>query len=983
MRLSLLPCLVLFHLATQAQEPTAANWIWSAGEPAKNQTLYFSRHIPVGEGLVSAWATGSADDVFRFMVNGSSAFNGNGHDKPVMANLAPLLKVGTNWLGIMARNYDGDAGVQVALDLVYRDGTSQRVVTDAAWICAATRPAGPPDPAAPGPEWSPVRVICPVGQGRWGRIPETNRPGEATPVEKIKLPPGFVVERLYSVPGDEQGSWVSMTLDANGRFLVGDQGGKVYRFRAPAGSKVLEPSDVQPIPFPAAGFAQGLLFAFNSLYMVGQVNREPGVYRFRDTNNDDQPDQVDKILALPEVGHEHGAHNLVLGPDGKRIFLVGGNLCPLPEPLAGSRVTSSWAEDQVLPRAPSTNQLFADVRAPGGWIVSFDRTGRDVVLEAAGLRNAYDLVFNRAGDLFTFDSDMEWDIGMPWYRPTRLLHVLPGADFGWRHGSGPWPDDVEDSFGAVIDVGRGSPTGLALEEKSDFPHEYRGALFLADWTFGRIFCARLTTQGASYSATLEPFLSGRPLAITRLLFHPDDGALYFITGGRRTQSGLYRVRWSGAEPGAARLQPFQNPVPLDHLLRRKLEELITLPDPRQLDLLWSNLTHTDRAIRHAARTALEKLPWEVWSDRALTEENPAAAGPALLALSRVREAKPAFDTALRDALLAHSPAKQGDRVKRVLLRARQIASARHPHPAGYAKGWEGFLPSPDPAVQRMVRELRVAAGDPSVVPELVARLGQGGRQPDLMQAGFWLRTLSEGWTPDLRAAYFQWITRAQAAVAAGEWVGGDHARHFLGIIKDEALAVVPQPDRAPLRALLAEPAPAPPPVPSRAFVRAWTVADLLEGAADVGRRRHFDVGRQVYQEARCGACHLLNGSGGAVGPDLTLVANKYGYRDLLREVLQPSAVVAEPYALTLVRKRDGTTVSGLAAAGREGETVLVPDPLKPGTRVAVPAAEIESVTRSTVSAMPLGLLNRFTREEILDLLAYLNAAGNPEDPAFE
>jgi putative heme-binding domain-containing protein len=973
---------LLAALALRADDPAPPHWIWAPGEPARNQTVYFSRFVEVGPQLTSAWLTGSADDVFRLLVNGQSAGNGSGADKPVMLNLTAALPPGRNWLGVMARNYEADAGLQLALDLTYADGRVERVVTDASWWSAESRPAGPPDPVNPGPDWRPVRVIAKLGEGRWGRLPIANKPGEATPPERIRVPPGFAVERLYSVPGEEQGSWVAMCLDGNGRLLVGDQHGKVYRFRPPLPERTLKPDDIKPLPFPAAGFAQGLLYAFNSLYMVGQVNREPGVFRFRDTNNDDQFDAVDKVLALGEVGHEHGAHNLALAPDGRRLYLVGGNLCPLPEPRLASRVPEVWAEDQLLPRLPSVNNLFADIRAPGGWVASFDRTGRDLVLEAVGLRNAYGLAFNVAGDLFTFDSDMEWDIGMPWYRPTRLLHVVPGADFGWRHGSGAWPDDVEDSFGSVADLGRGSPTGLAFADKCDFPHAYRGGLFLADWTYGRIFHAQLRPQGGSYTARFEVFLQGAPLPVTQLLFHPDDGAMYFITGGRRTQSGLYRVRWVGANPGPAPIQTVLIAPPPEQAIRRGLEDAAAAPALNQLPRLWSQLGHADRAVRHAARVALEHLPWGDWEEKALREANPQLAAPALLALARVRPPRPEFTERLRAALLAWPPQGTPERSRRAALRARQIAAIRHPHPAGYAEGWEAFRETRDPAAQRMLLELRAAAADPTLAAEGVERLGLGGRQPEQIRLGALLRGLERGWTPELRLAYFTWIARAFAAVSEGDWIGGDHARHFLGLIKDEALAGVPSPDRPPLRALLATPPPAPPP-PPRPFVKAWTPPDLYEGEAEVSQRRHFNVGRQVYREARCAECHLLNGAGGASGPDLTGVSGKLGFRDLLRELLQPSAVVPESFALSTLTRRDGSAVTGQVVTRSETAWVLRPDPLKPEETVTVAAEEVAKVERSPLSAMPMGLLNGFTRAEILDLMAYLNAGGNPDDPAFE
>ena len=63
-------------------------------------------------------------------------------------------------------------------------------------------------------------------------------------------------------------------------------------------------------------------------------------------------------------------------------------------------------------------------------IATVDHEGKDWQIFAGGFRNSYDLAFDRQGACFTFDSDMEWDIGLPWYRPVRLYHVVPDGEYG-------------------------------------------------------------------------------------------------------------------------------------------------------------------------------------------------------------------------------------------------------------------------------------------------------------------------------------------------------------------------------------------------------------------------------------------------------------------------------------------------------------------------------------------------------------------------
>lgn len=170
---------------------------------------------------------------------------------------------------------------------------------------------------------------------------------------------------------------------------------------------------------------------------------------------------------------------------------------------------------------------------------------------ASGFRNSVDIALNREGELFTYDSDLEFDIGVPWYRPTRVNHVTSGAEFGWRASSAKWQEYFADSLGAVINVGPGSPTGISFGHHSDFPAEYQDKLFICDWTFGTIYTVELEESGSSYTGTKKEFLHGSPLNIAAMRFGP-DGAMYFVTGGRTTASKLYRIKYTGEKSRAPR-----------------------------------------------------------------------------------------------------------------------------------------------------------------------------------------------------------------------------------------------------------------------------------------------------------------------------------------------------------------------------------------------------------------------------------------------
>ena len=179
--------------------------------------------------------------------------------------------------------------------------------------------------------------------------------------------------------------------------------------------------------------------------------------------------------------------------------------------------------------------------APGGWVTRLDPETKEQELICIGFRNEYDIALNKFGDLFTYDADMEWDMGMPWYRPTRICQVVSGADYGWRSGTGKWPAYYEDSMPPVVDIGPGSPTGVVSGAGARFPKKYQDAIYALDWTFGTIYAVHLQEKGAGYIGKTEPFAHGAPLPVTDATVGK-DGHLYFLIGGRGTQSALFRIR---------------------------------------------------------------------------------------------------------------------------------------------------------------------------------------------------------------------------------------------------------------------------------------------------------------------------------------------------------------------------------------------------------------------------------------------------------
>ena len=168
---------------------------------------------------------------------------------------------------------------------------------------------------------------------------------------------------------------------------------------------------------------------------------------------------------------------------------------------------------------------------------------------------------------------------------------------------------------------------------------------------------------------------------------------------------------------------------------------------------------------------------------------------------------------------------------------------------------------------------------------------------------------------------------------------------------------------------------------TRKLVQDWTTADLQPILPEVTRGRNFAKGKELFIEAQCAACHRYGDLGGMVGPDLTAVATRFKRQDILESSTEPSKVLSEQYMNTAIETKGGQVVVGRIAEETPEKIVIRPKPLEPET-VTVLKSEIESRSLSKTSPMPAGLLNMFNKDEILDLLAYLESLGDPNHPNF-
>jgi putative heme-binding domain-containing protein len=160
------------------------------------------------------------------------------------------------------------------------------------------------------------------------------------------------------------------------------------------------------------------------------------------------------------------------------------------------------------------------------------------------------------------------------------------------------------------------------------------------------------------------------------------------------------------------------------------------------------------------------------------------------------------------------------------------------------------------------------------------------------------------------------------------------------------------------------------------------MADLAADLDRAGRGRNFENGREAFTAAQCFQCHRFGNEGGAVGPDITAVASRFSRADLLSSLLEPSKVVSEQYQNLTVVKKDGDDVTGRLVEETDTRLVLVPNQLT-GEKVEVKKSDVASRAPSKLSPMPEGLVNILTRDDLLDLLAYIESAGKREHAAFK
>ena len=779
------------------------------------------------------------------------------------------------------------------------------------------------------------------------------------PAHGVRLAAGF---RITQFAGEQLANDIwAMTFRSDGALLVS----------GPGYIKMLRDTDGDGVADEASLFAKhtgamGLCYDRTGTQLL--VMGGGWLARFADADLDGVADgRAENIL--PFAAGEHGGHAIRQGPDGWWYVIAGND--------AGVD-----ARHVTLPDSPIT-------KVEAGALVRLSPDLKTSEVIAHGFRNPYDFDFNEAGDIFTYDSDTERDYFLPWYSGCRIYRVEPGRHHGWRlrgyQRSFRRPDYAPDIVPCLVDLGRGSPTGVVCYKATQFSERYRGGVFACDWTFGRIHFIALSSRGPSYEAASETFLEPigtHGFAPTDCAVAP-DGSLFVTIGGRKTRGSVYRIQWAGGDdvPSTAQVGDVparEAPAPLQ-------ETPATEWDASRASRASAAITASRGAA--SALRALRQLQLALGDWR--------IANPSADAFAPYEAAVPCTDAAIRAGLAdAVRPHLESTDSRVTAEAARLLAMLEDDSPAASEAVLrfitETSSPTSDFHYLAVAAKLRCILPEEAVsriaraVLDLDRKLAGGDRRPKQM----WPIRLTE-----LVAAFVKRdATLAEKLIAAPGFatparlplvpvLGVQHeqtaARLFLAAASADRnfewspglanlLRKLPAAEVDPLIREREPRLPSPEPVQAQDVARWEQTLELVPWERGDARR-----GEKIFRERACGSCH----SGATpFGPDLAGAATRMSPPDLIRSIVFPSRDVAEAYRATHFTLRDGSSRVGTVAFHSADGVIIQTGP---SVTERLPEADIASRAPSLVSLMPAGLLEGLTPEQIADLRAYLAALPPP------
>jgi putative membrane-bound dehydrogenase-like protein len=737
----------------------------------------------------------------------------------------------------------------------------------------------------------------------------------------------------------------------------------------------------------AEGFRYGMGLGFSKagdLYFATRWE----VYRWH--GKPELQQRRDSIVKLDTKGNypHNGLSGFAFDADGNIYFGMGENL-GAPYTLTGSDGT-----------------MIRDTE--GGKVFRCRPDGSGLVRIATGFWNPFHQCVDAYGRLFIVDNDPD---SRP---PCRLVHVVPGGDYGFKFRNGrkglhpftAWNGELPGTLPMVCDTGE-APCAIVPYEHDAFPGEYKGTLLGTSWGDHLIQRFALQAKGASFTSKPETIVKGgenfRPVGMALA----PDGSLFFSDWVDRSyelhgKGRLWRLR--AKSPGSA-ANLSRAPKDTPELVR--MNEVLGTTSKEKLPALLPLLADPDPFLSCAAIETLGKIGGAPFLLEHIADKNPKIRLGVLLALRRTSDTSAAAkflddaDVAVRRAAiqwagedrlgdLAAPMEKTASRVPvtkeifEAYLASTDLLAGRNPSQVDQV-GSElliarVFDDAAEPAPLRALAMRMLRPDHPSVSTGKLEKLLEG----DPLLRGEVIRALMN--RPDEASQAILRRVSGDAALRADTVAGLSHSaasseetRKILLAQLDGPLSVdamrsltgaVDRPEvkealerkGGELAAILAgRPAGLPP------ALDGWKKVGAGKGDVAAGERLFYHP-----KGPQCFVCHRVNGRGGVVGPDLSTIGNVLDRDRLVESIIDPSREMAPMFVPWKIRTRSGSIVDGRIFdedPSPTGEIILIN---AQGMKTKVKNVDIEERQASKVSIMPDKLADRLTRDDFRNLIEFLS-----------
>ncbi|HZK82950.1 MAG TPA: PVC-type heme-binding CxxCH protein [Humisphaera sp.] len=791
---------------------------------------------------------------------------------------------------------------------------------------------------------------------------------------------------------------IGATVDARGRLFVVESNThfRQKNYKGPESDRILifqdskeaGKTDQVTIFFEGMKYLMNIAADKDGSVVVSSRNE---IFRLADDGHGAAGPKVSIAHLETKSDYPHnGLHGLTLDAAGNIYFSIGENL--------GGRWTLVGADGKKLSDDTGSGAIFKT-----------DSKGNGLTRVARGFWNPFGLGISPLGTLWAVDNDPD---GRP---PCRLIDVLPGADYGYefrygRTGMHPlqaWDAELPGTLGMVAGVGE-APCAVQWN---------RGKFFVSSWRDHQVQAYTLVPHGASYTATMQPLLHGgenfRPVG---LAFAP-DGTLYVTDWA----SASYSVNGKGRIWKVT----FGSPAPKQPVLKLSpaLERAAHLRQSDSIPELTEALDDIDPATAQAAQYGLsrlagsEKIDWNslktprqhigllaslLWRGASAEAYIPAALkdpddrvrqmGVRAITEQGIKSARADLDQLLQSQVL--SPRLLGMTMAAInLLDGDRNAKIDSGKISAVLLARMNVPQATDQSKAAALRMLQM--GHPHIAMDKIAAMLQAPVAAALQLEA--VRYLNADADPARFALLAQ--TASDAKVDSGvraEAVLGlsdDATAHVAlllkfaadpdAVIRHEALrslrpagSSLTAPQKETL-AHIAEKYPADQQLvdrvnakvvqnrPAETDIAAYQkIIDEAPGDPQAGLRIFFHPAGPG-----CFHCHVVEGRGRVIGPDLSMIGHSQTSQHVLESILDPSREIAPLFTMWSITKRSGERIDAMLLR-RDGQGMEVYTDAT-GVEIKVPEKEIVDRKIRKESLMPNGLVQGMTDQELRDVTAML------------